>query len=129
MLQAESDGDALPDVDGADRDRELGNLLSAEVFGKRRELGVGEPGLRDIGHRLHPAEQGALARVVERRLLPHPEKVDPLLGQAVVAHFLDMHVDAEGAAVDLQGLELTGWMRRRSMPEFWTNRSNAMTAW
>ena len=75
----------------------------------RARLGIDvvrNPMRTEVGDRFGPGEGGALARREERGLAPDRDGVDALLGLAIGARILAVHVDAEGAAVGVRGAQL-----------------------
>src|SRR5205085_11226993 len=67
---------------------------SSDLHVVRRTLG------RDQSQRVGPGQSGTLAITVDRRLMPGGEEIDALLGLAIPAGLLAVHVDAIGAAVE-----------------------------
>jgi len=57
--------------------------------------------LGNVRHRFGPRERRALALVEERRLAPGIERVEALLGFALGAGILGVHVETVSTAVDL----------------------------
>src|SRR6266480_2467287 len=101
-LDARGDHQPVPGVDGGDREDELRELGLVEggaraLPGRVRHLAVG-----DQRHRLAQLERRALALVIQRALAPGVERVKALLGLAAGAGVLPVHVDADGATVDLR---------------------------
>ena len=70
MGGTKTDGDTVPDIDGANGHRDLGDLFVGEMRLERGKVGVGRPGLRQQGQRFGPAENGAFLGGVDRRFLP-----------------------------------------------------------
>ena len=85
MHRAEADGQAVPDVDGADGERQVHLLLLREVLLQQSVVRVGR---RRLGHqrqRLGPGQRRPLALAVERRLAPGREQVEAGLALAGLA--------------------------------------------
>jgi hypothetical protein len=76
---AEADGEAVPAVDGDDRQRQRDGLLFVELRAYLLVDVVGGAGLRQQRQRLAPGERGPLPVAVEGRLSPGGEQVQPLL--------------------------------------------------
>jgi len=73
---------------------------------------VGCMALLDVGQGLGPGQRGALASGEERRLAPGGEGVKPLLGFAVGAGVLGVHIDTVSAAVQLRCSHLDQVLQR-----------------
>jgi len=102
----EADGQPVPGVDRADQHGQVDLLGGGEVPGELLVIPVGSMGLGHQGQGLGPGEGGPLPVVEERRFPPGVEEVEPLLRLAAGAGILGVHVEAEGAAVDLRGAGL-----------------------
>src|SRR6266702_1735958 len=102
MHRPEADRDPVPGVDRRDEKRELHQLGLAELRTDLVVDGVGDVRLRYQRYSLGPGQHRPLALRIERRLPPGIQEVEPFLGLAVGAGVARMHVDAEGAAIDLR---------------------------
>jgi hypothetical protein len=77
------------------------SVSSTSSFSSNGHVAVAEP-----GHRLGPGERGALSLGVDGRLAEHGEQIDALRALAGGVEILAVHVDAEGAAVDLRDAQV-----------------------
>src|SRR4029079_7234456 len=93
MDGTEDDRDAVPGVDRADQERQLDLLPGREVPAELLIILVGSMGLGHQRQGLGPGERGPLAVAVERRFAPGAQEIQPLLGLAVGAGVLGVHVD------------------------------------
>jgi hypothetical protein len=78
MGKMEADGDAVPHVDGAGRQRELNHLRLGEVPTQLLESGIRRACPRNQRERFGPGECSSLALAVERRILPGAEEIKAL---------------------------------------------------
>src|SRR2546427_1026276 len=98
-----ADGHAVPGVDLCDRPAELDDLLIAELLLQCVEVGITAAVMPDqLGHGLGPVQRGALALAVQAGFAPGLQAVDALPGLAMLAQIARMHVQAEGAAIELR---------------------------
>ncbi|MCY1313531.1 hypothetical protein D9M70_640610 [compost metagenome] len=71
---------------------------------------------RDIGQHLGPRQRGPLAWLEQRRFAPDRDMVKAELSLAMDARLLDVHVQAEGTAIELRSANLDqvtdGWLDR-----------------
>ena len=112
----EGDGQ-VPGVDGGHRQRELGQILVAEFAQRLKVERVRDVVRADPRDGLGPVERHPLARREERRLAPDDQPVDPRVGLARGAQRLGVHVDAEGAGVDLGDAQVDQLASLASSPD------------
>ncbi len=98
---AEADGKPVPGIDGRNQHRQVDRLGFGEMGADFLIDLIRRMGLRDQRHRFRPCQCGALAVSIDRRFAPGIEQIEALLGFAALARILGVHVDAEGATVDL----------------------------
>lgn len=111
--RAETDGEPVPAVDCHDRGCDVHDFLFIEMLSHDfinfiRDLRRGN--LRD---RLRPSQRGAFFLGEKRCLAPGVERVNPLLGFALGAGVLRVHVETIGAAVDLRGADFYQFQQLR----------------
>src|SRR5690606_38119019 len=99
MKGAEGNREPVPDINHADGDGEVRDLLFGELLAHGLPRLVRHAGFGDERHRFRPLERGALAIRVERRLSPRIQKIETRLAFAGGAGLARMHLEAEGAAV------------------------------
>jgi hypothetical protein len=80
-----ADLDPIPCVDEPDQQRELHLLLLGEVPAQRLVGVVRRMGQGHQRQHFGPAERGPLAIGIELRLAPGAQKIEPLLGLAMLA--------------------------------------------
>src|SRR5262249_51361124 len=110
----------VPSIDDIDHQRELDLLLLGELGlqGSRRSRAY-------LLRRAASVPRSSRAPRVRGRysLAPGRQQVDPLLGLALRARFLRVHIEAVGAAVDLGGTDFhepdEGRFKARSDGEGW----------
>src|SRR5262245_48068915 len=73
------DGQAVPRVDGRDREREIAQLLFGELGAHLLVDRVRNTVAFDPGYGLRPGQRRLLAQGKERRLSPRLERVDPVM--------------------------------------------------
>ncbi|MEY9700309.1 hypothetical protein ABIE71_003052 [Bradyrhizobium diazoefficiens] len=100
--------EAVPDVDGRDREDQRCKLALVEMLGGlipdrvgHRILAVGE-----TGDRLGQSQRGALGFAEIRRVAPGRDGEQALVGLAGLAGDLRVHVDADAATIDLAGAQV-----------------------
>src|SRR5262249_53158760 len=98
----EGDGAAVPGIDEHDREGEIGNLLLGKLAANPVKKFVGNATFGQLRDSFGPGTGGAFARIEEVRVPPVGDVIEPQLALAVDLGFLDMHVEAEGAAIDLR---------------------------
>ena len=86
------------------------------MLARRVVLGVAHLLVFQERHGLGPGQGGALARRVAGRLAPGGQQVQALLVLAGGARVLAVHVQAEGAAVDLRDARLHQLQQRVIQP-------------
>jgi len=96
----------VPAVDRDDREGEIDDLLLAEMFARRVVERFRYRLLRYARHRLGPGQGRALARREKRRFLPCRQGIEALFRFAARAGVDRVHVDAEGAVIDLRRAHL-----------------------
>src|SRR5690606_4798313 len=101
-LGTEGDAEAVPAVDGDDREGEVDQFFFAEVFAYGVVDVVRHTVYAESGQRLGPLQRRTFAIAVERRFAPGIEQIKPLLRLARGAGILAVHVETVGAAVDLR---------------------------
>src|SRR5262249_26908509 len=109
---AHGDAHAVPGVDDGNGEREVGGFFVVEVLAELDVEVVGRVVLRNQGERFGPGEGGALPVAVVGGFPPGVEAGEPLLGLAGFAGVLPVHIDAEGAAVDLRSAQLHEFQQR-----------------
>src|ERR1044072_1870290 len=77
--RAEGDAEAVPAIDGHDRESEFRELFFGEFFPGQLEDFVRDVVLAHLRHRLGPGQGGPFALGVERRLSPGRQAVKTLL--------------------------------------------------
>src|SRR5207247_79928 len=96
---------AIPGIDGRHRQRQVAQLLLAEVRSDFLVDSIRHVAAGDQGHGLRPCQGSALAIAVVRAFAPGVQRVESLLPFPDRAQILPVHVQAVGAAVDLRGPE------------------------
>src|SRR5262249_30431516 len=106
--EAVGDGKPVPDVDQPDSGSEMGELRFREHRARRRIHVVRNAMtlLGDKGQAFGPGQRRALARGIDRCLVPGREQLQLLLRHVQLARVRRMHLQAESAAVDLRGAKL-----------------------
>jgi hypothetical protein len=99
------DSDAVPGVDEDDSHDDLGEVLRIEQAGGLLVGGVGDM-IADEGHFFGEGEDSTFFRRKIAGIAPGVEGIDALLRLACCAGIAGVHVDTEGAAVDLGGADL-----------------------
>src|SRR6185295_19379039 len=99
--RAERDGQAIPAVNGYDRQRKIDQLGFGELFSHALVQLVWDVVLGDERERLGPFERSSFTLGIERRFTPGREPVETLFGFAAGAGVFGVHVDTVRAAVDL----------------------------
>src|SRR5436190_1345524 len=104
--QPRGDRQPVPGVHRRDGEREIAELLVAEVAAhglvdRVRNVAFGHP-----RHRLRPGERRALTLRVVRAFPPGVQRIAPLRRLAKELEILPVHVQAVGAAVDLRDAEV-----------------------
>lgn len=99
----EGDGEAVPPIDRHDSEVEVDQLLFGEVLERTFVHGVRGGTLRDSGHGLCPFQCRLLAITEKRRFPPDGEQMKSRWIFPIRDGLLHMHVDAEGASIDLRG--------------------------
>jgi hypothetical protein len=104
--QAAADRETIPPVDHVDHQRQLHLLLLGEFRDERVIYILRRPRGGYQSHRIGPCQRRALARRIDRCVMPRAQQIDALLGLAGLARVGGVHVEAIGAAVDLRGADL-----------------------
>src|SRR5258708_11514876 len=102
MLVAKSDRQPVPQVDRADQDGEVDDLLLAELRAQLLERLGRRVRLGNQRHRLRPRQSGALARRIDLGFAPRIEQIKPLFPLAAPPRILAVHIEAVGGGVDLR---------------------------
>lgn len=105
-LHAGGDADAVPGIDDDDAHDDLTKVLVIEEGSRLVVGGVCDVVMADEGDLFGEGEDRAFFGCEEGSLLPGVKCVDALLGLAGFAGVAGMHIDTEGAAVDLRGPDL-----------------------
>ena len=102
-----ADGHAVPGVDLCDCPAQLDDFLVTELILQCVEVGIAAAVVLDQpGHGLGPVQRGAFALAVQAGFAPGLQAVDALPGLAMLAQIARMHVQAEGAAIELRHARL-----------------------
>ncbi|MDK8875277.1 ParB/RepB/Spo0J family partition protein [Paracoccus sp. SSJ] len=101
MLRPEADAKAVPDIDRPDCHADAGDLRLREKGLERLKVSVRRVCPCNVCQRLGPAKYRPLTCIEDRRVPPDAYQVDPLLAQPIATRFLDVHINAIGAAVHL----------------------------
>lgn len=102
---AVGDADAVPGVDEGEGGGEVGDFLFGEEGGEVGPDVVGDAVVGDAGDGFGVGEGGAFARGEEGGFAPDDEELEAFLGDGEFAGVGDVHLEAEGAAVDLGGAD------------------------
>src|ERR1700741_5244245 len=93
-LTARRDPNAIPAVDRDNAQRQVDDLLLAELAARDVVHSIGHVVFPSLCERFSPLNRCALAIGVVRTFAPGIESVQPLLGLAQRAQVLPVHVDA-----------------------------------
>src|SRR5262245_5027426 len=102
---SEADRDAVPGIDRGHCPGHVYQFFLGELLPRLLVEIVGHTA-PDESDGVRPGQSRTLTIVEERCFAPGVERVDSLLRFAGSAGILGMHVDAEGASVDLRGPDL-----------------------
>ena len=105
-MHASGDAEAVPGIDDDDGHDHLAEVLVAEKGGGLVVGGVGDVVMADQGDLFRERQDGPFFGGVKWRLTPGVEPVDALFAFAVLTGIAGVHVDAEGAAVDLRSPDI-----------------------
>ncbi len=105
-FRTKTNGNTIPSVDGCNRQREVDELLFAELPARLFVQLVRDMMLGDQGQLFGPCQCRALAFAVIGRFAPCGQAVETLLALAGGARVFSVHIDAICAAIDLRGAQL-----------------------
>src|SRR4051794_36445540 len=106
MLCARPDRKAVEGVDQGDHNKESDDLVLGEMPPHLFISIIGSMGFRNPSQSLGPGPRRPLTVREQSRLVPGIEQKQPGRGLAVLERLAAVHVQAEGAAVDLRGSRL-----------------------
>jgi hypothetical protein len=112
-LQGEADAEAVPGIDRGDSQGQVGDFPLVEVRAQCIELGLRSTALRQQGQAFGPGQGGTLAGAEKAGFAPDAQAMQALLALAAVAGILAVHVDAEGAAIQLRGAQADQLQQRQ----------------
>src|SRR3954464_2404515 len=75
MLEAEANRQPVPEIDGPNGNRQLGDLVIGEVLAQGCERGIGRARLGQTSDSLGPGEKRTLPGIVDRRFLPDAKEI------------------------------------------------------
>ena len=106
MLGAEADGQAVPHIDRPDRHVILTISSSLKCWRSASKSASGARVCGEQRQRFRPAEHRPFLVREDGRFLPRAKSGASIARRTVAPRFLDVHVDAIGAAIDLRGAYL-----------------------
>src|SRR5690242_8669961 len=109
---AKCDGEAVPAIDGHNCQSQLCKFFLRKVLPCVLENFVRHMVLRDQRNRLSPRQSRLFTFGIKRRLPPRWQTIQPLFGFALRARVLGVHVEAEGATVDLRSAHADQFQQR-----------------